>query len=518
MKKRNIIPFVFFVNILSSCNLQIKYGSNILYGESLVNISTSLNTTIIPSNLTSEVMSTQKEDSFIRLSTVKTLIYVGDSIELNFELSPNLSINDLEFEIIDGDDYVEIRDFNYVYAIREGISHIIAHCGEIYSNSITICVEKEQEINVSLTIYCSNNTLNVGENSNLSTNTMPSGYEDYVIYEIISGSECGYIIGSTFFATKQGYVNIIGRYNNWTSNAITIAISDSNISEDPYISVDVNEFYANYKPATSYLDSYYRSLHNLMSGSIDEQDQTPTINNNRPIINGKYVKNQTTYFSSDSNTYYVLNSQGIIVNEIYRGGAYVTLEDVAAYIFAFGDVPSNYISENKATVSNYAWGKYLRLNHTYFSGDNSRYPYEPALPRISGIADGDLKYYEVDIGTTGTDCDPNYTASNYNNGYTITRGAARIVYSRFYNNYLNTPIDLADRYVFYTYNHYNDFQEYLNYQNGWGEMFGNVTGGGTLSSKSDYNPTPYIEVYSQNFSINNARLTQLKFPKKKYEN
>ncbi|MBR4835468.1 MAG: hypothetical protein IKU99_00515, partial [Clostridia bacterium] len=39
----------------------------------------------------------------------------------------------------------------------------------------------------------------------------------------------------------------------------------------------------------------------------------------------------------------------------------------------------------------------------------------------------------------------------------------------------------------------NDFQEYLNYLGGWGEMFGNVTGGGTLSSKSNYNPTPYVE-------------------------
>ena len=46
----------------------------------------------------------------------------------------------------------------------------------------------------------------------------------------------------------------------------------------------------------------------------------------------------------------------------------------------------------------------------------------------------------------------------------------------------------------YTYNHYNDFQEYLNYYGGWGEMFGNITGGGQISSKYDYNPTPYVEV------------------------
>jgi hypothetical protein len=47
-------------------------------------------------------------------------------------------------------------------------------------------------------------------------------------------------------------------------------------------------------------------------------------------------------------------------------------------------------------------------------------------------------------------------------------------------------------YVFYTGNHYNDFREYLNYFGGWGEPFGNETGGGTLSSKSHYNPTPYV--------------------------
>ena len=52
---------------------------------------------------------------------------------------------------------------------------------------------------------------------------------------------------------------------------------------------------------------------------------------------------------------------------------------------------------------------------------------------------------------------------------------------------------LEDRYVFYTYNHYNDFQEYLNYQNGWGEMFGNITGGGDISSYDpNFPPTDYV--------------------------
>ena len=117
-------------------------------------------------------------------------------------------------------------------------------------------------------------------------------------------------------------------------------------------------------------------------------------------------------------------------------------------------------------------------------------PYEPELPDISGCG-GSLQYYEIDIGTTGTDCDPSYTAELYNNGTKIVRGAARIVYARFDRNG-NNIIEFDEKYVFYTYNHYNDFQEYLNYEGGWGEMFGNITGGGKISSKQDYNPTPYV--------------------------
>ena len=58
--------------------------------------------------------------------------------------------------------------------------------------------------------------------------------------------------------------------------------------------------------------------------------------------------------------------------------------------------------------------------------------------------------------------------------------------------------------MFYTYNHYNDFQEYLNYEGGWGQMFGNITGGGTISSKYNYNPTPYVAVAEGYFATSTA--------------
>lgn len=267
--------------------------------------------------------------------------------------------------------------------------------------------------------------------------------------------------------------------------------TDDPVTSDPYKGVDKTEFYESYTPAVSYNDAKYRTEHGLMSGSIAEQDQAPTISRNRPKSSGKYVRNNVYIFSEDGNTYYVIDAYGEVAMEIYKGGAYVVLEEVAAYVFAFGEPPANHSQSKKTKPTASVWGIYLRVNHTQFSGDTSRYPYEPVLPRISGCG-GDLKYYEMDIGTTGTDCDPSYDITDYNNGYTITRGAARIVYS---NSYVSGGkiTDLDERYVFYTYNHYNDFQEYLNYLGGWGEMFGNITGGGTLSSKYDYNPTPYVE-------------------------
>lgn len=261
---------------------------------------------------------------------------------------------------------------------------------------------------------------------------------------------------------------------------------------DPYVGVSKSEFYADYAPATSNEDAAYRTAHHFMSGSIAAQDQEPTIATYQPMQGFSLIKNSDMLYSDDGDTYYVLDSYGNIAYEIYKDGAYVTLDEVAAYVFAFGDVPPNYDSNKKADPDDSPWGKYLRVNNSGFSGSTSRYPYEPELPRIQGCG-GDLYYYEIDIGTTGTDCDPKYTAREYNNGSSITRGAARIVYVRYTKD--RAPVkDFADKYVFYTYNHYNDFQEYLNYAGGWGVMFGNVTGGGTLSSKYDCNPTPYVEV------------------------
>ncbi len=270
------------------------------------------------------------------------------------------------------------------------------------------------------------------------------------------------------------------------------AANGASPSFDPYEGVTAEAFYENYTTAASYWDARWRTRHGFMSGELTTPDQAPVLSEYRPSVSGKYLRNTETLYSENGRAYTVVDAYGEKVFTVYEGGAYITIEEVAAYVFAFGGVPANYDADKDAEPRGSLWGEYLRVNHTFFSGDTDRYPYEPVLPNISGCG-GTLRYMEIDIGTTGTDCDPKYPSVIYNNGFNITRGAARIVYGK---NDLNGNgiYERGELHVFYTYNHYNDFREYLNYYGGWGEMFGNITGGGSISSKYDYNPTAYVEV------------------------
>ena len=269
---------------------------------------------------------------------------------------------------------------------------------------------------------------------------------------------------------------------------------------DPYENVDKEAFYASYTTACCYADATYRTAHFLMSGSLEVPGQYAQAAGYRPMDGTQYIHNTNTWYENDGNTYVVVDGFGREVLRIYKGAAYITLEEVAAYIYAFGGsndtLPANYTSKKVTKVGTSPWGIYLRGNHSNFTGDTSKYPYEPALPDITGCG-GQLYYYELDIGTTGTPT-PGYSADVYNNGTSITRGAARLVYARQDLNG-NGVYEEGEIYVFYTHNHYNDFVEYLNYYGGWGEMFGNVTGGGVHSSKTQYNPTPYPETIYDDF-------------------
>ncbi len=271
--------------------------------------------------------------------------------------------------------------------------------------------------------------------------------------------------------------------------------------EDPYKNVSKTAFYADYTPACCRTNALYRSQHGLLSGILYVPGQYAEDADYQPTQNGQYVRNTATCYADDGNTYIVLDGGGNEVLRVYKGGGYITLEEVAAYMYAFGgasgSMPANYVTKKSTKPSSSIWGEYLRVNHSYFIGDTSQFPYEPELPDISGCG-GSLQYFEMDIGTTGTTT-PGYSPSLYNDGTKITRGAARLVYARQDKN-RNGIFDPDEVYVFYTHNHYNDFREYLNYYGGWGEMFGNVTGGGAYSSDYGCNPTPYVETAYADFT------------------
>lgn len=330
--------------------------------------------------------------------------------------------------------------------------------------------------------------LNVGDSVQLNTD-IPKELSSYVEWTASNGSVTVTDTGLVT-ALDEGKAAVTATYKGASDTAM-IEVTNQRPSSvlDPYADISKEAFYAHYKPAKSFADSYYRTLHGLMSGSITVPDQEPDVSAYRPTSGNYFIRNKENIYP-DKNSYTVTDAYGKAVFTVYRGGAYITLEEVAAYVYAFGDVPANYVESKNEDPQDSIWGEYLRLNHTKFSGNTNKYPYEPKLPNINGCG-GDLQYYEIDIGTTGTDCDPGYQSKIYNDGRTITRGAARIVYARYDKN-KNLITEPNEKYLFYTYNHYNDFTEYLNYYGGWGETFGNITGGGSISSKTDYNPTPYV--------------------------
>ena len=448
--------------------------------------------TVKSGDLSDSIKITVKErihvDKFT-LSLTEEYVQVGESLLLEYEIEPNEYSSEVYFEAIKGEDLVEISG-NRVKALSSGEVTIVARCANATSNMVNFSIYDFTAVVADHEIYVGD-YFAVGtslDDSEVTEDNLTIEYE-HESYLRFEEAKYGMLY---FIALSMGETSFVIKLND---GRVSCPVEVTILGYNDYIGVDKDEFYENYTRATDPFDARCRTECNLMSGDISPQDQEPTIAIDQPRNGDKLYKNVFHNFDYGEQVYNVMKSDGSYAFTIYEDGAYVTLEEVAAYVFAYGDVPPNYYEDRKNYPEPYEspWGEFLRLNNSKFSGDVDKYPYEPELPRISGNG-GDLVYYEIDIGTTGTDCDPSYVIGDYNDGNSINRGAARIVYSARYTN--GEPItDFEDRYVFYTYNHYNDFQEYLNYENGWGEMFGNITGGSTLNKYDKNNPpSEYPEV------------------------
>lgn len=107
-------------------------------------------------------------------------------------------------------------------------------------------------------------------------------------------------------------------------------------------------------------------------------------------------------------------------------GAYSTKEDVALYLWVYGELPDNYITKKEARKLGWDGGPLEPYAPGYCIGGDRFGNYEGLLPEVSGVT-----YTECDIDTR-------FSGEG--------RGAKRIVYSN-------------DGYIYYTADHYKSFTE-----------------------------------------------------------
>ena len=101
-------------------------------------------------------------------------------------------------------------------------------------------------------------------------------------------------------------------------------------------------------------------------------------------------------------------------------GSYTTKEDVALYLYTYGELPQNFMTKNEAKDLGWSGGGLDAYAPGMCIGGDRFGNYEGILP--------DGEYHECDIDTLGA----------------LSRGAKRIVYS-------------DDGYIYYTEDHYESF-------------------------------------------------------------
>ncbi|MCB9499208.1 MAG: hypothetical protein H6689_01530 [Erysipelotrichaceae bacterium] len=297
---------------------------------------------------------------------------------------------------------------------------------------------------------------------------------------------------------------------------------------NPYLSIDTNAekaaFYASYKVANSPLDAKYRTEAGLLSGKNTEDKFMP-LDNSR-IDNTKVNNYRSTTMNyvldedSGEQVAYLLFSLDGKYTPIYKDGAYFTMNELASYTIGFGALPANQNYdkyEKMQDKSSSTWWKYGRVNRGPFSG-----PVEASYKHESwfvGMKQKEISYTETDFGNSTyynpTEYDSQYQTMPYikdnkdgtyaiNSGTPGDRGVLRFVFTSEYENNQSeknssstTKKNYKNQYYrrcYYTFNHYNDWHEYLNYEDGWGEVFGNMTRGNAYGKNSPHSEEMFAPI------------------------
>ena len=397
-----------------------------------------------------------------------------------------------------------IKSGSYYNLIIDGAKAVISVAYPIDASSLNNYLDKEVKITGFITSVSSNKYVSIIYNE--IELAKANNFISYDEYELSYKEYLYSVLGNDIIIYSNDVDNPYGIDLDIYGDDVYCVFTSYDISSatDPYVGVDKEEFYNNYSEADSYIDSYFRSLHGLMSGDITPQGHIP--NKFDVTYEDTYIYLTHAFYVLDYNVSYL----GSLPNDlegnfqmIWYGGAYASLNEVAAYILAFGETPvNNKYDKSKGKSDCIAdFGIYGRVNQDIMMYDSSKWPYEPEMPGISIY-----EYTETDFGTLGGYTNENkitgtkYTQKVYNTGTTINRGAARFCFISD-----KSIKSINQRKVFYTYNHYNDFEEYLNYNNGFGKRFGNESAGNEYcGSKSDFEksaksePTSYPNIKVMN--------------------
>lgn len=157
----------------------------------------------------------------------------------------------------------------------------------------------------------------------------------------------------------------------------------------------------------------------------------------------------------------------VLNNYLSRKKMCFTFEDVAEYYMAFRQVPPNYFA-SKAPNGNRTYRKLSVYHKGNYSGSND---YTKALSKHWNVDPGGA-YYELDIDLT----------SNYNNGFSYTRGKGRVV---VIDEGINEKGYGEEPVMYFTNDHYQNFVEYYNFKGGWSAPFA-----GTSKKQYEARSTP----------------------------